>query len=292
MKIIAAVPTYNRPELLLRNIDCLLKQTRPLDRIVIVDNASAPDTRQAMEVAGHLSHPLIEYVRVDVNVGASGGFGIGMETAIAQGADWIWGMDDDAFPHEDALEHLLIANATGKYDCLWSNVDEDGSFDGPTKYVDILIFVGYLVSKSLVEAVGYPDRRFYMYHDDTDYSRRIICQGFKIVKVRDSIIDHKGFNKRGTPQSTYKLPIGNFTVLNCEPFRIYYIFRNMYFLKEHGIKRVQYLLRTLLIEFPKYLLTRPWSGVAIALAAFHAVIRRRGRFDLPAVFSRSYHADR
>lgn len=289
MKIIAAVPTYNRPELLLKNIDCLLRQTRQLDRIVIVDNASEAETRRVMERAGYLAHPLIEYVRVDVNVGASGGFGIGMETAMAQGADWIWGMDDDAFPHADALEQLLVANTAGDYDCLWSNVDEDTEFDGLTKQVEALIFVGYLVSRKLVESIGYPDRRFYMYHDDTDYSKRIIEHGFRILKVRNSIIDHKGFNKRGTPQSTYKLPIGSFTVLNCEPFRIYYIFRNVYFIKSQRSERLRYLLRTLLIEIPKYLLMRPWSGVAISLAAFHVLTRRRGRFDLPAVFSRKYH---
>jgi GT2 family glycosyltransferase len=232
---------------------------------------------------------LIEYVRVEVNVGASGGFGIGMETAMARGADWIWGMDDDAFPHPEALERLLAANPYGEHDCLWSNVDEDIAFDGPTKQVNVLIFVGYLVSRRLVENVGYPDRRFYMYHDDTDYSKRIFEKEFSILKVRDSVIDHKGFNKRGTPLTTYKLPVGSFTVLNCEPFRIYYIFRNMYFIKGQGVERFRYVLRNLLIEFPKYLLARPWSGVAIGLATFHALINRRGRVDLPSVFSRKYY---
>lgn len=289
MKIIAAVPTYNRPDLLLKNIACLLNQTRMLDLIIVVDNASAPETRQAMENAGYLTHPLIKYVREEVNSGASGGFGIGMETAMAQDADWIWGMDDDAFPQPDALAHLLTVNQSGEYDCLWSNVDEDTAFDGLTKQVDVLIFVGFLVSRKLVEAVGYPDRRFYMYHDDTDYSNRIVKQGFSILKVRDSVIDHKGFNKRGTPVTTYKLPVGSFTVLNCEPFRIYYIFRNMYFIKKQRGERFLYVMRSLLIEFPKYLLTRPWSGIAIGLATLHALIRRRGRVDLPRVFSRKYY---
>lgn len=289
MKIIAAVPTYDRPEFLLKNIDCLLRQTRALDRIVIVDNASRPETRQAMELAGYLSHPLIEYVRLDVNIGASGGFGTAMEIALARGAAWIWGMDDDAFPHPDALQRLLDANPSGEQDCLWSNVDEDSSFDGPTKLVNILIFVGFFVSRKLVEAVGYPDRRFYMYHDDTDYSDRIRKQGFSILKVRDSVIDHKGFDKRGTPLTTYKLPIGSFSVLNCEPFRIYYIFRNLYFIKPQGAQRFRYVMRSLLIEFPKYLMMRPWSGVAIGLATFHSLVHRRGRVDLPGVFSRKYY---
>jgi GT2 family glycosyltransferase len=198
-------------------------------------------------------------------------------------------MDDDAFPASSALEQLLNANSAGKYDCLWSNVDEDAEFDGPTKLVDMLIFVGFFVSRRLVEAVGYPDRRFYMYHDDTDYSNRIRTKGFEILKVRDSVIDHKGFNKRGIPLSTYKLPIGSFSVMNCESFRIYYIFRNYYFVLPNGMSRLRHVLRSLLIEFPKYLLMRPWSGVAIGLATFHALVQKRGRIELPRVFSRKYY---
>jgi GT2 family glycosyltransferase len=127
-----------------------------------------------------------------------------------------------------------------------------------------------------------------MYHDDTDFSKRIIASGSLILKVRDSLIDHKGFNKRGVPLSTYKFPFGGFTVLNCEPYRIYYIFRNLYFIKNKGAERFRYVLRNLLIEFPKYLLARPWSGVAIGIAMFHALVGRRGRVDFPAVFSRTY----
>lgn len=289
MKIIAAVPTYNRPDFLVKNIACLLNQTRALDRIVIVDNACGPETRTAMESAGYLSHPLIEYVRLDVNIGASGGFSTAMKTALACGADWIWGMDDDAFPVTDALDRLLEANSAAQYDCLWSNVNEDTAFDGPTKLVDMLIFVGFFVSRGLVETVGYPDQRFYMYHDDTDYSRRILNHGFSIVKVRDSVIDHKGFDKRGTPRSTYRLPVGSFTVLNCEPFRIYYIFRNDYFIKLRNSEKIRYVIRNLIIEFPKYLLTRPWSGIAIALATLHALIGKRGRVDLPRLFLKKYY---
>lgn len=290
MKIIATVPTYNRPELLLQNIDCLLRQTRSLDRIVIVDNASTMDTLQVMERAGHLSNPLIDYVRVDVNVGASGGFAIAMETAMAQGADWIWGMDDDAFPRPDALERLLEVNASGEHDCLWSNLNEDETFAGPTKQVDTLVFVGFLVSRKLVEVVGYPDRRFYMYHDDTEYGIRIREHGFSIIKVRDSVIDHKGVDKRDAALSTYRLPVlGHFAVLNCEPFRIYYIFRNSYFIKRSSLERFLCLVYNMLIAFPKYLFIRPWSGIAISLATWHALTHKRGRVDLPEVFSKKYY---
>jgi GT2 family glycosyltransferase len=289
MKIIGVVPTYNRPALLLRNIGCLLEQTVPLERIIIVDNASEPETRQALQDAGYLDHDRIEYVRIDVNIGASGGFKTAMQEAMSRGADWIWGMDDDAFPEPDALAQLLRANEKGEYDCLWSNVDEDTDFVGETKEVDHLIFVGYLVSRRLVERVGYPDLRFYMYHDDTEYSERIVRHGYAIVKVRDSVIEHRGFNKRGNPFTTYTTPVGSFTVMNCEPYRVYYIFRNLYFIKPQGAARVRYVLRALLIDLPKYLATRPWSGLAIGIGMAHALLNKRGRVDFSGPFLKTYY---
>lgn len=285
MKIFAVVPTYNRPELLRRNLDCLLSQTRPLDRIVLVDNASRSDTREMLQNVGYLANEKIEYVRIDINTGASGGFKTGMETAMAGGADWIWGMDDDAFPAEDALEKLLEANAPHNFDCLWSNVDEDSNFSTDIKKVNILIFVGYFVSRKLVEKVGYPDVRYYMYHDDTDYSNRIMANGYTINKVRNSIIDHKGFDKRGVkPVTRYNLIFTSFSVLNCEPYRMYYISRNSIFVQKTLLGKLKSGAKAIFVDIPKYALTRPKLVPAIVLGISHAISGKVGRVDLPSSY--------
>lgn len=291
MKIIAVVPTYNRPGLLKKNLDCLLGQTRPLDEIILVDNASEADTARMLQENGYFDIEKIKYLRLDVNTGASGGFGTGMRSAMEAGADWIWGMDDDAFPHSDALNKLLEINAEIKQDCLWSNVDEDNKFDGRTKKVDHLMFVGYFVSRNLVEKVGYPDLKFYMYHDDTDYSNRIIKKGFDIVKIRDSIIDHKGFDKRGrNPTQRYNVLGFSFEVLNCESYRVYYIFRNAIFAQHKFGSKVRCILRTALIDLPKYAVSRPRSARALALGLIHALIGKSGKVALPSEFDKNYYA--
>ena len=288
MKIFAAVPTYNRPDCLLKNINCLIKQDHVIEKIIIVDNASDSETRKVLQKFGHLSNPRIHYVRLDKNIGSSGGFRVAMEVAVNQGAEWIWGMDDDAFPREDALSKLIDIHVSEGYHCLWSNPDEDTDFEGPVKYVKHLMFVGYLVSREIVDKIGFPDQNFYMYHDDTEYSQRIINHGFAIVKVRDSVIDHKGYDKRGVPLTTYNLLICRFTVLNSEPYRIYYIFRNTFFIKRKGIERSAYLIRTIFLSFPKYLISRPKSGVAIFIAVYHYFINKRGYTKFPASFYRKY----
>ena len=45
MKVIAVVVTYNRLELLKRNIHCL-RQNKPLDSILVVNNGSTDGTGQ------------------------------------------------------------------------------------------------------------------------------------------------------------------------------------------------------------------------------------------------------
>jgi rhamnopyranosyl-N-acetylglucosaminyl-diphospho-decaprenol beta-1,3/1,4-galactofuranosyltransferase len=199
MKIIAVVPTFNRPECLLKNISCLLAQQTQLDSIIIVNNGSDQSTEDTLQAAGFLRNKKIRYIRLNKNIGASGGFSSGMKAAIDDSADWVWGMDDDAFPEPDALQALLQVLSPTEKLCYWSNVDEDISFDHPVKQVNGLIFVGFLISQKLISDIGYPDQRFFMYHDDTEYSQRINRAGYQILKVRDSKIRHLGYNKRGPP---------------------------------------------------------------------------------------------
>lgn len=124
MKIIATVPTYNRPQMLIRNIECLMHQTYPLDKIVIIDNASSSETWSTLKNLGYLQNSQIQYVKLDENVGASGGFATGVNLAIKNKADWIWLMDDDAFPEKNALS-IIVATELDPMTCYWSNCDKD-----------------------------------------------------------------------------------------------------------------------------------------------------------------------
>ena len=100
MNIIAVVVTYNRMELLKRNIRCL-QQNKPISSIVIVNNGSTDGTTEWLAAQEGLT------VINQTNVGGAGGFYTGIQYAYQAGADWIWCMDDDVFPRADCLEQLL-----------------------------------------------------------------------------------------------------------------------------------------------------------------------------------------
>ncbi len=103
-QVAAVIVTRNRLPLLKRCLDYLLRQTRSLDAIYVVDVAS--DDGRTVPFLQSCSAP-IKPLYLPTNAGGAGGFSAGIERASADGFDWVWCMDDDGYPSEEALEKLL-----------------------------------------------------------------------------------------------------------------------------------------------------------------------------------------
>ncbi len=218
--VAAVVVTYNRKNLLKECLDALLVQTRPLDSILVVDNASSDGTTDFLEQSGYMANSLIQYVRLPENIGGAGGFNYGIKQAYKHKFHWVWVMDDDAEPMPNALETLLdhknlaklqdvgalanlVVNPDKEIDIYHQrNIDFKSSFpltkplvldsrqlEKPIK-IDFSSFVGLLISRSVIEKIGLPDKRFFIYHDDVDYCIRINNVS-NIYLIPKSIIIHK-----------------------------------------------------------------------------------------------------
>lgn len=99
MRLAALVVTYNRPAALAVTLTRLLAE--PIDHLVVVDNASGPET-PALLAGFH--DPRLHVIRLEDNTGGAGGF----ETGLAHirdeiDPDWCLLMDDDARPAAGAL---------------------------------------------------------------------------------------------------------------------------------------------------------------------------------------------
>jgi GT2 family glycosyltransferase len=106
--VCAVVVTYNRLNLLEQVLKSLLAQSRPIDQIYVVDNASTDTTRDFLSAQ---DNPRISWKRLPTNTGGAGGFSYGMKWAFDEGHEWIWVMDDDLEPVPDCLE-MLLSEAT------------------------------------------------------------------------------------------------------------------------------------------------------------------------------------
>src|SRR5439155_20125517 len=101
MWILAHIHTFDDADIIDRTIEAVLRQTHPVDNILVVDNASTDGTLEQPS----LKHATI--VRHRQNLGTSGAVHTGFRFAIEHEYDWIWIFDADSMPEPDALEKLL-----------------------------------------------------------------------------------------------------------------------------------------------------------------------------------------
>lgn len=216
MKVIAVVVTYNRSQLLKRNITCLRKNSP--HAIIVVNNGSTDDTREWLAEQTDL------IVITQANVGGSGGFYTGIQQAMERGADWIWCMDDDVFPRPDCLSNLLDHTASEEVGILaprrlmegniFTNDFQAVNLTNPfssmykkklkkqviNKPVEILgtAFEGLFIRKEAVEKIGLPNKDLFIFCDDTDYCLRAVLAGYKILYIPSALMDKEKFFSNDT----------------------------------------------------------------------------------------------
>jgi len=92
---------------------------------------------------------------------------------------------------------------------------------------------GLYFHKDLVKKIGYPDERFFVYADDTEFTSRISRSGGKLFLVPTSVvedIDTSWHLERENSSSFYKL------LISSSDFRVYYAVRNQIYFEDNHWK--------------------------------------------------------
>ena len=98
--------TYGDRWHLLERVLHYAEATSSVKEIIVVDNG-AHHPIAALAQKPELTKTFVS--RVDSNMGSAGGFKLGLEIALDRGSDYIWLLDDDNRPWENALEILIAA---------------------------------------------------------------------------------------------------------------------------------------------------------------------------------------
>ncbi|MCA0146233.1 glycosyltransferase [Blastococcus sp. LR1] len=195
--VIAVVVTHRRPGLLAESLAALASQSRPVDSVVVVDNGADEETAAVVAAADVPT----TYLASHRNLGGAGGFALGILTALAQGAAWVWCADDDGRPADGTVLATLLACArthdlaevspavVDKADpsrlafplrrgLQWRRTLDD--FAG----VELLpnyasLFNGALFRADALDVVGVPDYRLFLRGDETEVHRRLVRSGLR-----------------------------------------------------------------------------------------------------------------
>lgn len=239
VKVTAVVVTYNRLELLKENINALLIQKYNNFDIMIIDNASTDGTEKYVR---GIDNNKIKYINTGSNLGGAGGFSFGVRQAIEKGYDYAWLMDDDTIPSSEALDSFMnkVNKFRGEFSYLASVVRwKDGLLCEMNKQylsqewgneinmmknnlipVNSSSFVSFFVDLNIAKKVGLPQKDFFIYGDDWEYSLRLssVKPGYLDL---DSEVVHKMKNNAS-------IDIVNESEDRLD--RYFYNYRNLYYI--------------------------------------------------------------
>jgi len=233
--IYAVTVTYgNRFKYLIQVIDSLIEQG--IDKIVIVLNGSEESSLLKIKELKN-KFDCIELIDLEKNTGSANGFSKGIEFAYNENADFIWLLDDDNCPKNDALSVLksewlnlvreypkqklallsyrndrkIYSDAInlGNTKLMLGSVNSFLGFSFLDKITNIFTkkksnkiklkdkgivavapYGGLFFHRDLIPIIGLPDKSYFLYGDDYDYSYRISKNSGKIFLImRSKIVD-------------------------------------------------------------------------------------------------------
>ena len=302
LKVCAIIVTFNRKEWLLRCVKAVLAQSFKPSELIIVDNASTDGTSEYLAATGTInnseitadaivnvsnSDSNIKYFRLSNNQGGAGGFYWGLKLAHASGEfDAFWLMDDDGYPSGDCLErqlpylsqydyvmpvsididnHTRLSWATKKKDGTKTEILEELQAEWGSVMPFIIPFNGSLLSKKLVDTVGYINPKLFIWGDDYEHYFRCLRSGFTPITVLNAEFYHP-VNKAPT------VPIigGRFQVPYVDSeLRFVCLIRNWAYINKKN-RRFLHLFKSLAAYSWLFLFTQKfnWSKYRLFLASY------------------------
>ena len=278
LNVAVVLVTFNRADMLRENLKSLSNQGKLT--YFIIDNNSSDNTSDVVNEFRYSVSDSVFYFNTQANLGGAGGFAYGCEQVLnhTQAFTHIWFTDDDVVFSENCLSQLsryddqstilqpmrfspdgsnAEASATNidlssvfilnhKRDSVMSSsfVNSPDPFD-----IQNIPFEGPLIPISIFERIGIPDKRFFIFSDDLDFSLRALRAGFSI-----KCIPGAHMTRLRPDKISY----------NPKDWRSYFVYRNFF--------RIQKTYGTnILVRYRPYLLALLVSTYSLVTGNFKGV---------------------
>ena len=243
--VAAVIVTFQRDELLKRNLDAINSQSLKPEYVIVVDNACSQSTEDLISDFGY------QYISGSSELGGAGGYKLGLESALKTKAELIWLLDDDGYPAFDCLANQIEWSAKEGLEissplCVSlsdhtqssnpyilgikkvSNIEHLEEMD--VRKDIIQLFNGVLLSRNSIKMIGLPNPELFIRGDELDYFYRIRRKGIKCGLVTSARYYH--------PSSLSEYPNSRNSILGVvipsDQKKKYYQFRNQgYLVRKH-----------------------------------------------------------
>jgi GT2 family glycosyltransferase len=200
-----------------------LQQLRyPNYHVIVVDNGSSDGSVSRIRE----QFPTVELIETGRNLGFAAGCNAGITRSLAQGADYVWLLNNDTTVEPFALQGLVDKaisdpriGAVGSAIYVAADPERLEAWGGgrvnfwlgrsrhllePVSDEQIQFITGasLLLPRTVIEAQGVLDEGFFMYWEDADYCFRLRRAGWTLAVAGQSKVWHKGSASIGRGSAT------------------------------------------------------------------------------------------
>lgn len=218
---------YNSETVLKEYFESLEKQSFKDFTLYIIDNKSTDNSLQVVRsLSKEVSFKCVIF-QENSNLGIAKGNNIGIKAALDERCEYILLSNNDVVLIDSECLQILINRlhtckadiitpkikkystpsiiwaAGGKFKFFGTKTQHIGVNKEDSNIFDIEKKINYtptcftLIKKDVFENIGYMDEDFFVYFDDTDFMRRAIKKGFKIIYTPYTSILHNESNSTG-----------------------------------------------------------------------------------------------
>jgi len=225
-RVCTVILNWNQPAM---TVECartaLAQEVAGGQTVLVIDNGSTPENRVALRA--NLPAECV-FIQNNRNLGFAGGMNVGIRYALKQGYDYVWLLNNDAFPEAGCLKNLVAALesdvtlggitpsliypdgtpqliggnvnwATGELSFLMS-----GQLPTPTPPGYYATGAALLLRTAALLQVGGFDSRFFAYWEEVDLCVRLVRHGrWNLAEVSRAQCVHKEAVSSGGSRSAF-----------------------------------------------------------------------------------------
>lgn len=211
------VTNWNQAEHTLACLETIYAQDYKDVSVLVVDNGSTDDTVHRVSTA----YPQATLLALPKNLGPTGGYNSGFRYALETGFNLVFLLNNDTLLAPDCISELVNEAqsaqdiglvmpkiyyadepnriwSVGGWENKWNyevqrpgeNQMDEGQWEEAVD-IDDAPFCAVLIKRDLLEKVGLPDERFFLYYEDRDFSRRAQEADFRLRLAPKAKMWHK-----------------------------------------------------------------------------------------------------
>lgn len=220
LHVAVIVLNWNNAADTLECVASLRASNNPHLSVVVVDNGSTDSSWEKLQQ--QLSNTDVTLLQSGANLGYAGGNNVGIRAALNYRPEYIWILNPDTLVHTLCLDELLKAAekhpqagilvpkilykdrphiiwyAGGDYDMTRAQTNhwrfgaqDDGRFDYTSCKATFATGCSLFVRREVFEKIGLLDERYFLYWEDTEFSRRALRVGYEICYVSAARVWHQ-----------------------------------------------------------------------------------------------------